>query len=717
MSKSGLIVFVTFEVFPFTGGGIGRFMYNTLKSMTDEERKRTVVILTTGHVAEAAFKAVFPGARIKVLTDVKADESDTSLVMSGEDRLLSRSNIILHALQSIATEHAIDYVEFPDWGGFAFATLQERLARGFLADSELAVRLHSTEAILVLRETRMLESGDLRCFDLERKSLLDCDLIVAHLESIAEETRRSFGIPPERWWSRVHITPPDLEIDRDVAKQSILPNLDTPIVFSSKFQEFKRPQIFVQAAVGLLRARPDYRGSVLLVCGDLDSEYARKILSLVPADLVSRFKLMGGLSAELRDSIIAGAISAFPTDFESFCLAAYEASLLGGVVVLNVNNPAFEDGTPWVDNVNSVKFDGSAAGLVGALEAAISLKKPLRTVTLPPLKQPWRRTKVQTSAAPMRMPGWPVVTVVLVNQNLGLLAGNTLASISAQSYENLRVVYVDDGSDDLPSIALRESLTSQVNPRLTVVRQEMTTGVAAARNSVTAKLHGDYVLYIRPGDLLADGYIRTSVECLERNRDYDVYVNQVSVYDPSTESMQHNCGVKTFVGEAPIAGPVFNYYSEGPRLCRASTTSALRHRPQLGHLCDWGWMHDAILDGRRVVASPRIEAFVPRHTEIDLAEPIDESRRLYHLLVANTPFTRSFYPVAAFSQVVRGAATAALGSDMPDWQRHMIENRYEGEVEFVANILGKTALGRLIRNNERFSRVLERTIRWATRFN
>lgn len=207
MKQRGRLVFVTFEIYPFTGGGIGRFIYNTLKRMTPEDLARTVVILTAGQVSDAAFEALFKGAKLFRL-DEAAHPSAHRYPLSARDPWLVQSCRVLLALKRLAQEMPIDYVEFVDWSGFGFATLQERLASGFLKSTTMAVRVHSTEAILVIRETRLLQPQDLRRYDLERKCLLDCDVVVAHLRTVAEETRRCFGIPEDRWWNRVHITPP-----------------------------------------------------------------------------------------------------------------------------------------------------------------------------------------------------------------------------------------------------------------------------------------------------------------------------------------------------------------------------------------------------------------------------------------------------------------------------------------------------------------------------
>lgn len=489
----------------------------------------------------------------------------------------------------------------------------------------------------------------------------------------------------------------------------------TPIIFTSKFQEFKRPQIFVQGAVGFLRAQPDYLGSILLVCGDLDTEYAKHVLGLIPGELQPRFQILSNISPSRRDDIVSTSIAAFPSTYESFCLAAYESAFLGGLVLLNSTNPAFGDDTPWKDGVNCLKFDGSAHGLMAAMQRAVSLAHSLDTVTLPPLEEPWSMIEQVSEAAPSGVVSEPLVSVILVNQNQGLLAADSLESVAIQGYSNLEIIYVDDNSGDSASAVLVEHIEATGTQALSVVRQPTTAGVAASRNWATDQAHGDFVLFINAGDLLAEGYIRKAVSALSHAPQYDIYVSQCGVYDNIDDTMAPDLlTVETFAGEAPISGSVINYYSEGPRMCRKRIASRIRYRPHLGGLYDWGWMHDAVSEGARVIASPQTDALMRNLAATDLAEPIDDRHRLHHLLIASSPAAERMFPIAALAQVVHGSGLGASASKLPPWQLHMNENGYEEEVEFVASVLGRTRLGHIIRTNKSISRVLEVSIRWLS---
>lgn len=711
MAKGGL-VFVTTEIYPFTGGGIGRFVYNVLKSMPAEDLRRTTILLTHGRISRAAFEVMFPEVQLQQLAEMEMQPEDRQWASSPEDPWFTTSVQILILLKKIASATPIDYVEFPDWSGLGFATIQEKHLSGFLRDAVIAVRVHSTEAILVLEESRLLRPSDLRRYDLERKCYRDCDVVIAHLNPVAERTRVAFGFSEEEWAPRLHVVPPPVDINGLIPKErSIRPGPNTSIVFSSKFQEFKRPQVFVQGVVHFLETNTAYQGDVVLACAGLQSGYARRILGHVPRHLLKRFKLLEGARTKTRDELIASSIAAFPTSFESYCLAAYEAAALGAVVVLNERNPAFGQETPWIDRENCLKFDGSALGLSRALTGCFALPTGLAAVVPAGGAQTWNVSRHRESKAWHPLGREPLVSVIVVNQNEGTLLGDTLDSLLAQDYSNRELIVVDDGSSDGVSPILMESLKSGGEKRIAAHSLPVSVGRAAARNWAVERAAGSYVMHLNSGDLVPGGQLRTAVNCLENNTPFDIVVPQAAWFSDADRLSADNLRIETFVGEAVVSGPVINYFAASGWVCRSSTAKAIPYRPETGYLDGWAWMLDAVNAGSRVVASPGIGIFTRDKAQQDAGTPLHEHGLLHHLVVAHAPAALPGFPVAALARLCQTQGGLHGIHGMPEWYRHMTANSYEGEVEFMAEFFGYTWLGRLIRKNARVSYVLEKLVR------
>ncbi|MEZ4694940.1 MAG: glycosyltransferase family A protein [Rhodothermales bacterium] len=91
----------------------------------------------------------------------------------------------------------------------------------------------------------------------------------------------------------------------------------------------------------------------------------------------------------------------------------------------------------------------------------------------------------------------PVVSVVIPAYNAARYIGRTLDSVLAQTYRNLEIVIVDDGSAD-DTLAIAESYAA-ANDRIRVFRQA-NSGVAAARNLAIRNSTGQFVAPVDADD-------------------------------------------------------------------------------------------------------------------------------------------------------------------------------------------------------------------------
>ncbi len=92
----------------------------------------------------------------------------------------------------------------------------------------------------------------------------------------------------------------------------------------------------------------------------------------------------------------------------------------------------------------------------------------------------------------------PLVTVVIPAFNAAATIDQTLRSVRAQSYANLEIIVVDDGSADETVVRVEQHI--RADPRLRLVRQA-NAGVAAARNRGIVEAAGDYVAPVDADDL------------------------------------------------------------------------------------------------------------------------------------------------------------------------------------------------------------------------
>jgi len=99
-----------------------------------------------------------------------------------------------------------------------------------------------------------------------------------------------------------------------------------------------------------------------------------------------------------------------------------------------------------------------------------------------------------------------LVSVVIPCYNSGTTLQETLDSVERQTYQNLEVIVVDDGSDDAT-----KALLSALGDRVILISQE-NKGLSAARNTGIRNSSGDYVLPLDADDYLHPDFIKLCMD-------------------------------------------------------------------------------------------------------------------------------------------------------------------------------------------------------------
>lgn len=678
-----LRVFVTRELFPFTAGGIGRVIANILATSSQAECEDTAVLYVGDGVDERAFRAVYPAVRFLAVRESDYRHVDDSGWLYPPKHSFStswlhwESVLVLQGLRRLERlEGPLGYIEFIDWGAAGFATVQEkRLGRGF-ADSTLAVRLHTTDSVLAHFEQRVTDVHGLALYDLERKALADCDMIVGQLEPVSEAMRVFYGFEEHEWRPRVVIHAPPVLLDAvPHAERAVDFMPDTPLVFSSKLQDIKRPDVFVRGCVQFMLANPGYKGEVRFLAHAFDSAYQAKIKALVPEELEDRFVFMRGLTGLARERVIAGSVCIFPSPWESFCLAAYEASMSGALCVVNRANPAFGDATPWVAGRNCIKFDGGATDLGNALTAAFSVSaaQRLEPVQVPRDPSPWAGMSAAETATADRVE----ITMVVVNHadGAGLLA--TLDSIAASSRVPEAMVVVDDGSTDALSSEVLERLEESGVASLQVVRLADHCGAGAAFNAALTQVDTPLVGFTRAGSVLAPDFLDLAAEGLSRNPGFDFVTGQHG-YGATLEEAAHAAHADparywVVHGDARASGHVQNRYAADAFIVRTSRAWHCRFDEALGDRASWEFLLRCVSVGARGLVASNV--VVTRRA--DVAVDARAGRQPWAVPVAYGELMRGKHlSHGRMSLPAYAFGCSASGGSLPDAAMHEYQRLY-----------------------------------------
>ena len=114
----------------------------------------------------------------------------------------------------------------------------------------------------------------------------------------------------------------------------------------------------------------------------------------------------------------------------------------------------------------------------------------------------------------------PLISVIIPIYNTGDSAVKLLNKLTKQSYENLEIICVDDGSKDgsfdLVSEFIRQSGLKNKNLNMTILRQK-NQGAAGARNLGLKKASGEYVTFIDSDDEVKKTHIEDLLKSLEKD--------------------------------------------------------------------------------------------------------------------------------------------------------------------------------------------------------
>ena len=116
------------------------------------------------------------------------------------------------------------------------------------------------------------------------------------------------------------------------------------------------------------------------------------------------------------------------------------------------------------------------------------------------------------SLADSNVPAGTVSVIVPVYNVIPYLR-EALDSVTGQTWQDLEIILVDDGSDDGSGELCDEYAAA--DPRITVIHQS-NRGLSAARNAGLERMTGQALVFFDPDDVILPGMIRTMMETLCR---------------------------------------------------------------------------------------------------------------------------------------------------------------------------------------------------------
>ena len=155
---------------------------------------------------------------------------------------------------------------------------------------------------------------------------------------------------------------------------------------------------------------------------------------------------------------------------------------------------------------------------------------------------------------------FPLVSILVPAYNVAQYLHKCLDSIVNQTYQQLQVVVVDDGSSD-KSLSIAKDYAAKY-PFVEVYHQE-NAGVAAARNNLLSHVKGDYILFVDSDDWLELDMIEFLISKIEKYK-VDVVTCGMVVNDTAVrkeykqECWNQEVAIQKFLFHKELSGSLWN---------------------------------------------------------------------------------------------------------------------------------------------------------------
>jgi glycosyltransferase involved in cell wall biosynthesis len=595
------VCFVTNELYPVKPGGLGRLMYNFAKynrlsreavdfhwllpEMGDDDRRaifKVVGELGTLHFCSSNLMSL--GELGRILSHQKVYGLDEHLTRS-----LTFFAGLIEAQRRVGRE--FDIVEFPDYGGWASATIAAKRAGMAFQNTIIVVRLHSTMGVIMAAEPFYHRKSQWMAaiMDLERQTLRDADLVVGHLDCICDYNSKICGFD-KGWRSRVVTEFPPILVDRST-RRARKSGRTTNFVFSSRLQPFKRPDTFIRAAVRFLREDPTSPAIFTVASYGWDEEYISWLKSLIPTQLEKRIVFRSNLPSDVRDELLGNAIVILPSDYESLCLAAYESAMLGAKMVLNRICLAFGQGPRWHEGRNCLMFDGTFIDLARVMKDSLTWQPTERVDTTSDALY-WQKPLPKRPA-----PATPdVLGMDILSYGFSNLAEINAALVAAMRSGRQFTHYLLVPRPLLEAEGIDENLIPHPSVRLHLIDWLIPTPteVAAALAAMDRQL-----IAFRPSDVRVDeSFLKTAKQAMELNPSLSAVTSHTVGPHPKGADDQEE--IRFYAGDLPTIAAGWTRICHRASVLRREAVLALGLSEQAGDR----WFED--LCGRLVDSGAKI---------------------------------------------------------------------------------------------------------------
>jgi len=644
------IAVVSRELYPFGGGGMGNYVNWTAAALADVAE--VTVVTTASHeteyraLREAGDPRIDPRLRFVFAPDFDYDDHITYY-----GYFHRWSAHVLAALRHAYPGRGPDLIEFADYHGEGAVTLQaRRTGDPLFRDTVVAVRLNSSSEMVLTLDGFLDDDPAIRAmFELERMSLREADRIIWPGGDVLGTYQRFYGsdaLAPATLIRHVVSRTGEAPVR---PRRERAPGESIRLLYMGRLERRKGVAELVRALTGL--GRDDWRLTLLGAdtgTGPLGVSVRGQLELIASEDPRVDFhdRVLRERVLELVDE---HDVVVVPSRWECWPNVALEAFQRGRPVLGTPTGGLAELVQPGRSGLltEGTSLEDIRAGLIRVLDgeldalptdgprevfeeltdadeirsAYLELLSP-RTGSDPMTSAPGGDADAHGGLTP---PPRPLVSVVVTYYELDAYVEETLQSLLAQTYPNLEIVLVNDGSFR-PEDRLLFDLAER-DERIVLITQA-NAGLSAARNFGISQARGDYVLPFDADDIAEPEMVERFVRALEADpriayvTSWSAFVDEDGEPWPGGDGYEPLGNASRLLAEQNVAGGCVSLFPRG------LFDEHFAFDPELASYEDWDLFRelaDAGLYGR--VIPDRLYRYRIRRSSMIRALGVPEVRR------------------------------------------------------------------------------------------
>jgi glycosyltransferase involved in cell wall biosynthesis/GT2 family glycosyltransferase len=513
-------------------------------------------------------------------------------------------------------QNDFDIAIFPEWMGLAYYAL---LAKGQgLAFKQLSivVNTHSPAAWAAEGNRALPERLDFVDRDfMERESVRRADWVISPSHYMLDWMRsRKWELPAQS--CVIQNLMPEI-----VDAPGVPDTLEMPetLVFFGRLEHRKGLKLFCDA---IDRLPPERRNTLRAICflgkavihpGGFES---RRYISERSRNWSVRVNIMTDKNkdealAELAQPGVLAVIASLSENSPYTVLEClhhdvrFVAASVGGITEL-----------VHPDDAQFCLFPPNPQGLVNCLQNVLTHGAPVIRIAQPQsgTREQWRswfqeiaQQRAAAASADTQLAGivakQPLVSVCLVHYNRPNFLALALASLRAQTYANIEIVLVDDGSPAAEAQRYLESLEDEFTKRDWQIIRQQNSYLGAARNRAAEAARGQYVLFMDDDNIAMPHEVETFMSAAQHSG-ADVLTCASAVFSETPPAEPSYVWLP--LGGAAGAGMFRNVFGDANAFWKRSTYLELG-----GHTTDYGVGHEdwelfaeAVLSGAKLELVP-----------------------------------------------------------------------------------------------------------------